>query len=255
MKNLRRRYLPNFATLSGEYDFDVKKLQESYFYSINKNKDDGMNHHFTINSVENKDKQKFYDTDESGYEQVNLTSYNEIDTSDGYDKAQWQWWNSRKDLTLAERKSFYRKALQNKLDGLESTLETSYAKMNALTDGYMKEILQRHKGQVTRVRWAVANPGMQMQPHLDYDTTYAVRYHYPIITNSDAVICVARKDDKVYGGVQKIHMFATGKVYFVNQGWTHWIENNGDSPRVHLIVTVVGQEDLKDCSPIVYNLN
>lgn len=247
MKNLRRRYLPNFATLSSVYDFDVEKLKESYFYSINKNKDEGMNHHFTINSVEDNDKKKFYDTDESGYEQVNLTSYNEVDTSDGYEKAQWQWWNSRKDLTLADRKSFYRRALQNKLDGLESTLETSYAKMNALSDGYMKEILQRHKGKVTRVRWAVANPGMQMQPHLDYDTTYAVRYHYPIITNPDAIICVDRHGE----GIQKIHMKDDGQVYFINQGFKHWIENNGNSPRVHLIVTVVGQEDMVECSPIL----
>ena len=49
-----------------------------------------MNHHFTINDVENKNKKKFYNTDESGYEQVNLTSYNEVDTSDGYEKSQWQ---------------------------------------------------------------------------------------------------------------------------------------------------------------------
>ena len=213
MKNLRRRYLPNFATLSEEYNFDVEKLKESYFYSINKNKDEGMNHHFVINSVENKDKQKFYNTDESGYEQVNLTSYNEVDTSDGYEKSQWQWWNSRKDLTLAERKSFYRKALQNKLDGLESTLETSYAKMNALSDGYMKDILQRHKGKVTRVRWAVANPGMNMQPHLDYDTTYAVRFVIPISGNKGVI------NKFWYKGEEISYEMEEGKAYFLNIGY------------------------------------
>ena len=81
MKNLRRRNLPNFATLDNRYNFDVDKLLQSYYYSINKNKQDNLNHHFVINSVEDKNNKKFYGTDESGYEQVNLTSYNEIDSS------------------------------------------------------------------------------------------------------------------------------------------------------------------------------
>jgi len=45
-------------------------------------------------------------------------------------------------------------------------------------------------------------------------------------------------------------MKANGEVYFVNQGFKHWIENNSKDPRVHLIVTVVGQEDLTNCLPI-----
>ena len=95
MKNLRRRYLPNFATLSSVYDFDVEKLKESYFYSINKIKDEVMTHHYTITLLYDKDKKNFYDTFESVYEHVNLTSYNEIDTSDGYAKAHCQWCYSR----------------------------------------------------------------------------------------------------------------------------------------------------------------
>lgn len=242
MKNLRRRNLPNFATLDNRYNFDVDKLLQSYYYSINKNKQDNLNHHFVINSVEDKNNKKFYGTDESGYEQVNLTSYNEIDSSDGYDKATWQWWNSRKDLDSKTKQWYYRKALQQKLNGLESTFETSYDKINSLSDDYLKSILNKFKGKVTRVRWAVANPGMKMQPHIDYDTVYAVRYHLPIITNKEALICVDR-----HGEIEKINMKANGKVYFVNQGFKHWIENNSKDPRVHLIITVVGQEDLIDC--------
>ena len=141
MKNLRRRYLPNFATLDNNYNFDVDKLLQSYYYSINKNKQDNLNHHFIINSVENKDNKRFYGTDKSGYEQVNLTSFNEIDSSDGYDKATWQWWNSRKELDSKTKQWYYRKALQQKLDGLESTFETSYNKINSLSDEYLKSIL------------------------------------------------------------------------------------------------------------------
>mgnify|MGYP003627754737 CR=1 FL=1 len=246
MKNLRRRYIPNFSTLNSSYDFDVAKLCESYTFSLSKNDTEGMNHRIKINDVENKDNPKFYGTDETGYEQVNLTSYDDLDSSGGYVEATWQWWNSRKERTLAERKSFYRKSLQNKLKGLESTIETSYAKMNALSDSYMKDILHKFKGNVTRVRWAVAAPGLEMQPHLDYDTTYAVRYHLPVITNKDAIICVERN-----GVVQKINMAASGQVYFINQGFTHWIENNGTKPRVHLIVTVVGQEDMESSNGIL----
>lgn len=245
MINLRRRFLPNFGVLSDEYNYDPKRLLESYIYSVNTNKDKNLNHHLVINSVEKHGLNKFYGSDESGYEQINLTSYDLIDSSNGYEKSNWQWF-TRSDLSKEEKKNYYRKNLQQKLDNLEETIESSYSKINDLSDEYLKNILSGFKGKVTRVRWAVANPGMEMQPHIDYDTYHAVRYHLPVITNPDATISVSRN-----GVEQKIHMPVEGKVFFVNQGFKHWIENHGDSSRVHLIVTVVGQEDLTGFSAIL----
>ena len=52
-------------------------------------------------------------------------------------------------------------------------------------------------------------------------------------------MCVKNKD-----GIQKMHMPADGSVYFLNTGMTHWAENNGDNGRIHLVISLNGQEDL-----------
>lgn len=236
-KDVRRRYLPNFAILDDYYDFDQEKLLQSYYHSIEANKKNKLNHHLSINAAEDDHAPLYYGTDKSGYEQLNLTSYDLVDTSEGYIKANWQWF-SRSDMSAKDRRSHYRKNLHNTRDAVNPSVETSYTKINQLSDSYMKKILSKFKGRVTRVRWAVANPGMKLKPHFDYDTVYAVRYHLPVLTNPDAVMCIERD-----GKIQKVHAPVDGRTWFLNQGWKHWIENNGNTPRVHLIVSVIGQQD------------
>ena len=82
-------------------------------------------------------------------------------------------------------------------------------------------------------------PGHSIKPHIDYNTTYSIRVHIPIITNDQSFMCVKNKD-----GIQKMHMPADGSVYFLNTGMTHWAENNGDNGRIHLVISLNGQEDL-----------
>ena len=35
-----------------------------------------------------------------------------------------------------------------------------------------------------------------------------------------------------------------GSVYFLNTGMTHWAENNGNEGRIHLVVSLNGQQDI-----------
>jgi aspartyl/asparaginyl beta-hydroxylase (cupin superfamily) len=40
-------------------------------------------------------------------------------------------------------------------------------------------------------------------------------------------------------------MPADGSVYFFNSGMLHWVSNNSDVPRLHLIIDTNGQDDLR----------
>jgi len=117
--------------------------------------------------------------------------------------------------------------------------ERRYTKRKDICTGYWNDILDTFKSPVTRTRFAYMAPGHSIKPHIDYNTTYSIRLHIPIITNDDSLMCVKTKD-----GVQKIHMPADGSVYFLNTGMTHWAENNGDAGRIHLVISLNGQEDL-----------
>lgn len=117
--------------------------------------------------------------------------------------------------------------------------ERRYTKRKDICTGYWNDILDTFKAPVTRTRFAYMAPGHSIKPHIDYNTTYSIRVHIPIITNKDAVMCVKTKD-----GVQKMHMPADGGVYFLNTGMTHWAENNGNEGRIHLVISLDGQDDL-----------
>lgn len=117
--------------------------------------------------------------------------------------------------------------------------ERRYTKRKDICTGYWNDILDTFKSPVTRTRFAYMAPGHSIKPHIDYNTTYSVRVHIPIITNPGALICVKTK-----GVVQQIHMPADGSVYFLNTGMTHWAENNGQEGRIHLVISLNGQKDL-----------
>jgi hypothetical protein len=117
--------------------------------------------------------------------------------------------------------------------------ERRYTKRKAICTGYWNDILDTFKAPVTRTRFAYMAPGHSIKPHIDYNTTYSIRVHIPIVTNQDAFMCAKTKD-----GIQKIHIPADGSVWFLNTGLTHWVENNGNSGRIHLVISLDGQDDL-----------
>ena len=103
---------------------------------------------------------------------------------------------------------------------------------------YLEEVLNNFKSPYTRVRLINKKPGSYILPHMDYDSTYSVRYFIPLQTNQWAFTAIER-DDKV-----EIQNLKAGNVYFVNVGFKHSAWNFGSSNDIRLIVSVNGQLDL-----------
>lgn len=118
--------------------------------------------------------------------------------------------------------------------------ERNYSKRKSICTGYWNEILDAFKAPVTRTRFAYMAPHFSIKPHIDYNTTYSIRVHIPIVTNPHAFLCFRDSSGKI----ERHHYPADGSVYFLNTGIQHWAENNGDSERVHLIISLNGQDDL-----------
>lgn len=105
---------------------------------------------------------------------------------------------------------------------------------------YVEEVLNMFKSPVTRARLVVKKPGGFIQPHIDYDTTYSVRYYIPLQTNEWAFTAVKSK-----GGEPEVrHLLADGSVWFVNPGNLHSAWNMGNEDDIRLIIACNGQEDL-----------
>lgn len=87
--------------------------------------------------------------------------------------------------------------------------------------------------QITRVRFSKMRPGFEIDPHIDYNTTYGFRYHLGIYTNSDCGIAFRRnpKQPWVHESVP-----CDGRLWFVNQGFEHKAWNHGDSERTMLVI-------------------
>lgn len=125
--------------------------------------------------------------------------------------------------------------------------ELNYGIKNRYATGILESIIDSFNGQVTRVRLACLKAGFTIKPHVDYDPSYISRFHIPIITNSDVSMFVQRDTH-----VAEYTMPSDGRIYFFNSGLKHWVKNNSDQDRLHLIIDVHGQEDLVDLEEIIF---
>lgn len=120
--------------------------------------------------------------------------------------------------------------------------EKLYDKRNEFCKGYINEVmdmLEEKIGHVARSRYAVLKAGEEIKPHLDINTDKAIRIHIPLITHEDVKIGVKGKQTS-----HEIHMEADGSVWFMNQGYEHWVKNDSDVDRIHLVFVVMGQEGI-----------
>lgn len=128
--------------------------------------------------------------------------------------------------------------------------DTTFPKKNKLADErfyrkpvegippYLSLVLDTFRPYLHRARFAKLNAKSQVLPHIDYDTTYGIRLHVAIMTNADCVNGGLQEDGTPLEG----HIPADGSIWFVNQGVKHWAKNNGDSDRVHLIMSLDTQK-------------
>lgn len=234
---LDRKQLPAFIKLP--YQFDMNKILEAFepfrnvdgYQDLNYNNPDaaylhlGKEKEFHLN--------KFIHDNEVGkgfsdfYRQLSLTEYNE---------------NSQ-DIEpngkgIATYKASSIKSSKNYNPILD---ERNYTTRKDICTGYWNDILDTFKAPITRTRFAFLAPKHQIKPHIDYNTTYSIRVHIPIITNPDSYLCAYDYD----GNIIKQHCPADGGVWFLNTGMKHWAENNGSEGRIHLIISLNGQDDLQ----------
>lgn len=105
-------------------------------------------------------------------------------------------------------------------------------------NSYFKEITDQFKAPVTRVRLTKLPPGKDLVYHVDYDPTYAVRCIVPIYTN------VGVKNLFRVKGEELSFFLEEGTAYFLNTGIEHAVVNTSEYPRIALLFSLDGQEDL-----------
>lgn len=234
-----RKQLPRFGYLSG-YNIDVAKVLDQL-------KDDGLLNwdRYTDIKVSSNSKHKdfvianefckdnFFKEEDApmmegdNYRQVYLTDFDETKTGG---EVKFEFTNIfKRTRRLDPSKSEY----------LPEADELNYGVRNELVTGELAKILDMFPSKLTRVRLAYLKDHFDIKPHVDYDPSYIVRYHIPLITNIDVRMFMERGSD-----LAEIHLPADGKVYFFNSGLKHWVKNDGNEGRLHLIIDVHGQQEL-----------
>lgn len=93
------------------------------------------------------------------------------------------------------------------------------------------EIIRKLSHSLGRVRLAVLMANSEIQPHIDHGGQNMMRLHLPLITNENCFFFSRQK-----GQTQKKHLPADGSMYTFNVGKRHWVINEGNEPRLHLII-------------------
>lgn len=119
--------------------------------------------------------------------------------------------------------------------------ELNYGVRNSYVTGILSDILDSFDSKITRVRLAYLSANFEIKPHVDYDPSYIVRFHLPLITNEQVIMGFERK-----GQTLTYNLPADGKIYFFNSGIKHWVKNNSQQGRLHLIIDVHGQKELQN---------
>ena len=215
-----KKQLPVFKKLK-QFHFDVDKLVESYYESLDKDWNSMTNEYSKFTDV-HKETTKAFDKD---YAQLALTTFDDnFSLSDRTEKSGSIW-----DRRVAK--------------GNPNGDERFYRKRKEDIPEYINHVLDTiGKDVVHKTRFALLPAGAEIKPHVDPDTTYGNSIHSPIITN----------DRSVYGGVDnegnvhEEHFPADGGAWFINPGVKHWVRNEGDTGRVHLIVSCDSQEILDE---------
>ena len=105
---------------------------------------------------------------------------------------------------------------------------------------YFEEIVTQLKAPASRVRITKLAPGKTIPFHVDYDVNYAVRCICPIYGDKQ-VVNLFRRDGKL-----EAYNLENGNAYFLNIGYPHAVVNMSNKPRIALMFTLDGTEDLNN---------
>lgn len=106
----------------------------------------------------------------------------------------------------------------------------AWPEWRALLEPVMAQAVQPYgysRGVFPRVMLARMRPGGVIHPHVDANSAarWPHKIHVPLATNLDVV--------SFFGG--QVHHFAAGEAVEVDNLSRHWVRNNGETDRVHLI--------------------
>lgn len=105
---------------------------------------------------------------------------------------------------------------------------------------YIQSIVEQCKATASRVRITKLAPGKEIPFHVDYDVNYAVRCICPIYTN-DMVINKFKRDGEI-----EEYTLEAGNAYFLNIAYPHAVYNTSDNPRIALMFSLDGTDDLEN---------
>lgn len=115
---------------------------------------------------------------------------------------------------------------------------------NVPTDDYAGSYIESIVGQcvapASRVRITKLAPGKTIPFHVDYDISYAVRCIIPIYGDGN-VVNLFKRDGKI-----EAYNLENGNAYFLNIGFPHAVVNMSDQPRIALMFSLDGADDLSE---------
>jgi hypothetical protein len=103
---------------------------------------------------------------------------------------------------------------------------------------YIESIVNQCKAPASRVRITKLAPGKTIPFHVDYDVSYAVRVICPIYGGKN-VINLFRRENKL-----EAYNLEDGNAYFLNIGYPHAVVNMSDKPRLALMFSLDGTNDV-----------
>tara|TARA_B100000575_G_scaffold80443_1_gene63059 strand:- start:10264 stop:10875 length:612 start_codon:yes stop_codon:yes gene_type:complete len=106
------------------------------------------------------------------------------------------------------------------------------------TDSYFEEIVTQLKAPASRVRITKLAPGKTIPFHVDYDVSYAVRCICPVYGGKN-VINLFKRDGKL-----EAYNLEDGTANFLNIGYPHAVVNMSNQPRIALMFSLDGTDDL-----------
>ena len=108
------------------------------------------------------------------------------------------------------------------------------------TGSYFEKIITQLEAPASRIRITKLAPGKTIPFHVDYDISYAVRCIVPIYGDR-SVINLFRRGDKL-----EAYNLEEGNAYFLNIGYPHAVINMSDKPRIALMFSLDGTDDLRN---------
>lgn len=161
------------------------------------------------------------DWEHASYQQLSLTEFDDEYSLDQRTEKSGSVWDDR----IAKHKT--------------EADERWFRKVKDDVPPYMREILSYFPGS-HRARFSNLAAHSKVKPHIDYDTLYGIRVHIALTTNDNCFNGGWDKD----GNEIKFHIPADGSVWFVNPGVKHYADNDGDTSRNHLIISLDTQSIL-----------